>query len=267
MNFHLQSKRPKRSWGGKLLFTFLVFASLLFVANHFGNGAVAGVFRNSASAVLGASEALEVTTGYLQDSMAQKKALLKERDALKERIRGLELHALNNLILASENEELRKLLGADKSILNRGILARVLSHGGSYPYGTMLIALESSTAPSVGAVVFGEHNTVVGTVTEVSSEAVLVKLISAPGHETKVLLGSGETLTSAVVRGIGNGNMTAEIARDAEVFVGDPVVLQGKASALVGYIGSIETKPADALKTVRVRTPLNLETLRFVRVQ
>ncbi|MAZ67476.1 hypothetical protein CL652_01760 [bacterium] len=267
MNFHRLNKHQKRPLGGKILPAFFIFVLLLFTANYFGNGAIATIARNAATVILGTSVTLKDAADYAQDSLTQKDALLQEREALKTRIRELELYALNNLVLVSENEELRKLLGADKQRLGRGTLARVISSGGSFPYGTILVSFEAPVAPSIGSVVFGEYDTVVGTVAEFGGNTATVKLTSAPGQKTNVLIGSGEAMLSATIQGVGNGNMITEIARDATVTVGDPVVLYGTESGLVGYVGSVETKPTDALKLVRVRTPLTLDTLRFVRVQ
>jgi cell shape-determining protein MreC len=268
MNFPLQNKRLPKVRTKNIFLVFVSLVLLLFIVNYFTDGSIAGVVRTPTAAVFGVGGVLERVLVSVQDSVAQKKALRKERDTLKDRVRELELYALNNMILVSENEELRRLLGADKRALNRGILGRVLSRGGSYPYGTILISLEAPVAPAVGALVFGDQNIAIGRIEEIRDSIGVVTLISAPGQETSVMIvGADNTSVVATLRGVGSGNMVTEVARDAAISVGDPVAFYGRETALVGFVGSIETKPVDARKLVRVRTPLNLDVVRFVRVQ
>jgi len=268
MNFPLQNKRPKPARIKKGLIAITILSLLFFAINYISNGQLAQLMRVPATALVGVKATLEGVASQMQGTLTPKKALLNEREALKARVRELELYALNNMILASENEELRRLLGSEAHAINQGVLARVVSYGGSFPYGTMLIELESvATSPSIGATVFGEFNTVVGRVTEAGRSTAVVQLVSAPNQEIQVLIGTEDNLVPATLRGVGGGNMVTDIARDAEIKVGDPVVLTGGDRALVGYVGGIETKPTDALQIVRVRTPLNFETLRFVRIK
>ena len=268
MNFHPPNRRaPRLSRRSVGLWVVAILIVALFALNDALGGAIADSARTSAGALRYAQRALASVGAYTGGVFERKRTLLRERDALKARVRELELYALNNMVLASENAELRALLGADAdSGGTRGTLARVLSRGGSVPYGTVLLALEAATTPEVGAPVFGAHEVVIGHVARASDTTALVRLIAAPGEETPVFIGVDDTLTPATLTGVGSGNMVADVPRDAAVAVGDPVMLADGARALVGVVGSIETKPADARKTVRVRTPLNLATLRFVRV-
>lgn len=267
MNFHLQNNRQGKSTRKKKFFvSFVVLAVVLFGVNFFTKGLLSSVARTPAAALWSTSGVLGDSITTLKHSFVQKEALRNERDILKERVNELEIYALNNLVLASENEELRKLLGNKKEALNQGILARVLSRGGSLPYGTILISREEPATYTVGALAIGEHNTVLGTIAEVGTNNAMVRLLSAPGERTQVLIGADERITSASIRGRGNGNMIAEVARDADIRVDDPVVLFGKETLLVGFVGDIETQATDAFQIVRVRTPLNLETVRFLRI-
>lgn len=267
MNFHPQNSRQGKSTRRKKFFvSFIVLAVVLFGVNFFTKGSLSNVVRTPAAALWGTGGVLGDSITTLKHSFIQKETLRNERDALTERVNELEIYALNNLILASENEELRKLLGNKKESLNQGILARVLSRGGALPYGTMLISREEPAAYTVGALALGEHNAVLGTIAEVGVNNAIVRLLSAPGERTQVLIGSGERITSVSVKGRGNGNMIAEVARDADIRVDDPVVLFGKETLLVGFVGDIETQATDAFQVVRVRSPLNLETVRFLRI-
>ncbi|MBL4644527.1 MAG: hypothetical protein JKX80_01535 [Candidatus Pacebacteria bacterium] len=267
MNFHLQNKKKTKSLGKKFFLGFTVLIVLLLLINILTNGFIANSMR-------GATLALWKVNGNIQDSLdsvhnsaISREALLKERDLLKERVRDLELYALNNLVLVSENIELQNLLGNENVHLRNGVLARVISRGGEVPYGTITIASASGVPFISGSLVFGAQNVLIGSLTGGEASSSLVTLVSASDLETLVLIGTDERITQVTLVGTGNGNMTAKIPRDADIRVNDPVVLFAEETALVGLVGDIEMKPTDAFQLVRVRTPLNLSTIRFVRVR
>jgi len=266
MNFPQRNK--KSSTGKKLLVGFLAFAVFVFALNTLTKGGLSSIARVPATALWGANGVFEESLTGFKNVFKQKETVQKENELLKDRIDELELYALNNLVLVSENEELRKLLGTDASDVRRGILARVLSRGGAVPYGTMVISRDASTANfPVGALVFGRDNIVIGKVVEVSGTNAVIKLLAAHDVVTSALVVSENAVTEVQVVGTGNGNMTVQVAREVQVAVNDPVVLFTEETSILGFIGDIETKPTDAFKILRIRTPLNLEAIRFVRVR
>lgn len=267
MNFPLQNRtRSRVSRTRIVLGVFVVIALALFAGNYFSGGAVSG-FAQSGFATL---HTMEIpgsgAVASVQEALTSKRALISERERLEARVHELELYALNNLVLASENKELRALLGS-ATTTNKGVLGRIVSNGELYPYGTLLVALDSEAVVSEGALVFGAGNVLVGTVIESGERTALVQLVSTPQAETPVLIGQDDRLTAAVLQGVGNGNMTAEVVRDADVRVGDPVVYLTNDTAIVGIVGAVVAKPADAFQLIRVRTPLNLSTVRFVHIR
>ncbi len=267
MNSLLQNKKDKKPAKEKLFFGFSIVIVLLFTVNFFTSGSISNVVRTPAASLWGIEGVFGNTLSTWNTALASKKALQQEMRILKERVRELELYSLNNLILVTENEELRKLLAGTSSHTNIGILAQVISRGGENPYGTIVVANSGSAPLAVGSLVFGASNVVIGSITESNKKSALVTLFSAAGEETQVLIGSGESVTQALLVGTGNGNMTTKIPRDVPIQINDPIILVTEGSALVGFIGDIETKPTDAFQHVRVRTPLNLETIRFTRVR
>jgi len=267
MNFPLQNRKGKKKAGKKALVVISVLALILFMANYFSQGALTKMVRVPALALWGANEVVEDTLSAAQNSVTSKETLIKERELLKERVQELELYALNNLVLVSENEELRKLLGGERTQSEDGVLARVISHGGEFPYGTIVIKNEGTKQLPVDSLVFGGQNVALGTLMHSSTNSSLLSLFSASEKETPVLIGTGDRVTQAMLIGAGNGNMIAKIPRDADIQVDDPVVLFAQETALVGFIGDIEMQPTDAFQLVRVRTPLNIGTIRFVRIR
>ena len=266
MNFHRHNnrRRPRRI---SLLVAFVVFGVLLFGINTFTNGSVAALVRAPVAAVWSAENSVSDGARSIQVALTSKEAVHAENKVLRERIEELELYAINNMVLKSENDELRALLGVESEQRFQGILARILSDGGVLPYGTISISRETQAPYVVGSYVYGANNVVIGRIDHVAGTSALVRLLSAPGEETKVVIGRDDRLTAAVLVGHGYGNFVLEIARDADIREDDPVVLLGEERSLVGFVGAIETVATDAFQTVRVRTPLNLDTIRFVRVR
>ncbi|QSH39498.1 rod shape-determining protein MreC [Candidatus Kaiserbacteria bacterium] len=267
MNFHLQNNRHNSGAKKKVFVAFVFLAVVLFGVDYVTKGSVANVARTPVQVVSSANTMIGSAIVSVQQAFARKTTLQRDQDRLKERIAELELYALNNLVLVAENEELRALLGEEDTVLHTGILANVLSRGGMYPYGTLIISRGADTQYSVGSLVFGKGNILIGKIEEIGKTNATVRLLSAPAERTTVLVGSGERLTELTVQGIGNGNMVAEVARDADIRSGDPVVLASRETVIVGDVQDIETKSTDAFQRIRVRTPINLHTLRFVRVR
>ena len=267
MNSLLRNNQRKRTVKSKLLITFFVVAVVLFAMNYFSDGVVTRFTHKPLGVAVLSNDVVAGAIVSFQQTFAQKETLQNKITLLEERIVELELYELNNLVLASENEELRRLLGEKDGHLNTGILARVLSHGGSYPYGTLLISHEQEKPFAVGSLVFGAENIVLAKIVQADGKAAQAQLLAAPKNRTEVLVGVTERITQMTMEGVGNGNLLGKVARDAPISVGDPVVLREKETAIVGYVQSIETTPTDAFQNIRVRTPVNTETIRFVRVQ
>jgi len=267
MNFHQRNKRNQGNRSKKIFIIFILFVGVLFLVNYSTGGSIGRLARAPLSGVYDANTFLGSAITGVEDVLTQKETLREENIRLKERVQELELYALNNIVLSSENLELRRLLGNETQSLNSGILANILANAGTFPYGTLVISQDIPGSYSIGSMVFGPQNVLLGSVTEVGDTNAVVRLTSAPGETTHVLIGAGERMNEVTIKGIGNGNMIAEIARDADVKIGDPAVLFDAETVLVGYVGDIEMKSTNAFQRLYIRVPINSNTLRFVRVR
>jgi len=266
MNFHQRNNNEENFLKKKLFLGFVFFVVLIFIINFFTGGVIGKNISTSAEPIWKIGDDLIGIFQSVNNITTSKYVILKERDLLKERVHKLELYALNNIVLESENKELRKLFDNKNIKTRNGILARVISQGGKFPYGTIIIAGEGDTSLTINSLVFVAKDIVIGSISVTNTKNSLVTLISAPNVETQVLIGTGDKITRARLMGIGNGNMTTKIPRDIGIKIGDPVVLLAKETAIVGFVDNIEVKPTDAFQIVRVRTPINIGEIRFVRV-
>ncbi|MBF05094.1 hypothetical protein CL644_00065 [bacterium] len=246
MNFHLQNSQHNSVTKKKVFVVFVVLTIVLFGTNYLTRGSVADVVRTPVRAIFSINTIVDSLIASVQQTFARTTTLQKNQEKLKERIAELELYALNNLVLVAENEELRALLGEENTVLDTGTLANVLSRGGMYPYGTLIISRGVDTQSSVGSLVFGRGDILIGKIEEIGNTYATVRLVSAPTEKTTVLVGAGERLTELTVQGIGNGNMVAEVARDADIKSGDPVMLASRETVILGTVQDIETKSIDA---------------------
>ncbi len=243
-----------------------VFGALMFGVNALLDGRLSSLVRLPAAPLQGLDASLTAAVGNARAVLSRNDVVIRERDVLRERVRELEIYALNNQVLKAENEALRRLLG-DTPEDGTGIAVRVLTRGGIAPYGVLTIAQPESTTLSVGARVFGAHGVGIGVVTDTFPTYAQVELFSQPQRSTDVLIQSGDTTTPTTVTGTGSGNFVARVPRDVTVQVGDAVVLAQDSRIVIGMVGDVTVTPADAFKTVRIRVPLNLATLRFVSVE
>ncbi len=69
-----------------------------------------------------------------------------------------------------------------------------------------------------------------------------------------------------VSKGRGGGNARGEIPRDAIVSVNDVVSVPAFGGRPVGIVGAFESASSSAYTTLYIRTPANLDSLRYVHV-
>tara|TARA_B100000745_G_scaffold58094_1_gene34422 strand:- start:13986 stop:14774 length:789 start_codon:yes stop_codon:yes gene_type:complete len=260
MNFHLPSKKkvPIRR---RIFLLSVVSITILFAVNYLTNNRIGDFLTPSTVGVFGINAAAGQALSPLYVYVANKEALIQERDALKERVRQLEWYALQKVILQSENDALRNLAGAND---DTGSVSAVRSSLSLFPYGTLAI---ENKGYATGDAVFAEYGALIGTVMRITENTAIIQLLSAPMNRIEAQIINEETVSPVVLDGIGLGNFKGAVPRDVPVYVGDPVVLPSADSAIIGYVGNITTQPTDAFQTIQVRVPVNLQTVRFVTVQ
>ncbi|OGG71160.1 hypothetical protein A3F27_02460 [Candidatus Kaiserbacteria bacterium RIFCSPHIGHO2_12_FULL_53_13] len=230
---------------------------VLFVFDIFSGGQVRAQARDSVSSVwkLGVSAGKAVRGSGFFSSRA---ALEKENAALKDQLARSQVRAAAYQALKDENAALRGMLRISENEL--GITAPVVSSFRASPYGTFLVGAGSSDAVTPGSLVLTEENFVIGRVADVSPHSALVNELFAPNVSTDALIrGAGVS-----VDGQGGGNARANVPREVQVEIGDPVtspVLKGRT---IGVVGAVEEDPASAYKRVYIRLPVNLAALQFV---
>ncbi|HEY1037064.1 MAG TPA: rod shape-determining protein MreC [Candidatus Paceibacterota bacterium] len=168
--------------------------------------------------------------------------------------------------LRSENEELKMLLGRVAEPDDK-ILATVLVRPPKTPYDSLVIDIGENQGLLAGDFVYGEMNYLIGRIEEVRPVTSVVKLFSTPGERIDALLGTGSTTSAVSVEGRGGGNFYIKIPRNVQANEGDPIVVPGTNSYVLGAAETVDAGEGDAYAHIYFRLPVKLNSIQYVQVQ
>jgi cell shape-determining protein MreC len=236
---------------------FLV-AVFVFGIDRISGGAVRGYARQGGGAMWAAASS---ATGVVTDSglLNSKRSLVEENTVLREAIEARDEQALRFDALQDENDALRAMLGL---ATEAGVTVPVLSSFSSSPYGTFRIGGGAALGIEEGSIVLTPGGFVLGSVIFVSPHSATVESFFAADKEIEMQV-NGFTFAS---EGRGGGNARGEIARDATVAENDVVIVPAFGGRPVGLVEHLESASSSAYTTLFIRTPTNLDSLRYVHV-
>ncbi len=198
-----------------------------------------------------------------------KDSLVKENQALKEKINSDLILLSSSQTLADSQEYLLKSLGRRAS--KSGLVASVLVHPPETPYDVLVIDVGTDDGVSVGqGVSLSADSTVmingpkIGTISEVFKKNSKVKLYSANGEKTNAVL--ERNAVPVVLLGRGGGNFEFSLQREVAVSVGDKILSADIGRSLIGVVKDVEGSATDSFKKVLVVSVVNIYTTDFVTV-
>lgn len=191
-----------------------------------------------------------------------KAALVRENRALRQKIEARDRAFVDYEHLQQENKELERFARRNRDVPR--ILGYVLAKPGIMPYDTFIIDVGSKDGVIVGDRVLVGDTVAVGSVVALQRSISKVQFISSPGVVTPVLLGSSALPVDA--HGFGGGILSITVPRGVAVSIGDALYLPTAPRLYLGAVLAVDLRPADALKTVFVRLPVNLFELSSVAV-
>lgn len=251
--------------GRKRLFFATVFILVVFVLDAFSGGKIRTIVRAGGSSVwkLGISIQESIHgSGFL----SSRRALLAENSALSEQIAHFQERAAAYQVLKEENDALRRMLHVVANTRDQnkasGITAPIVSSFRASPYGTFQVGAGDADAVSPGNLVLSAENFVIGRVETVDSRTSLIREIFAPGISSDAILRG----VGIIVEGQGGGNARAQMPRQSEVAVGDPVVSATLGARSIGVVGNISENSGSAYKSVNIYLPVNLTALQYVYI-
>lgn len=209
--------------------------------------------------------------GNLGAYFSSKKSLYYQNENLKREIVSRDAKMANYNALALENESLKNILlrvPAERKL----VLSVVLAKPNQSPYDTLLIDLGGQAGVAAGARVFAAGDIPIGRVQSVSSDMATVILFSTAKEKTPVIIpvslaqrDSSDIFWELVGRGGGNFEMT--LPRDFILAKGDPAILPGLTPYTVAITETILSDPRDPFKKALLRSPVNIQALKFVEVE
>ncbi len=259
-SYHQQHNHQRHF--SRVLLILLVLSLVLAALS--GVGVLSGLAQNMyASAGIGIRTVEQGTEGVIT-LFTPKPALVQENQNLRSTIKELRIRQLYNSTLQFENYELRRLLTATETstpLTQSSILARVVGYKG-IPYGTLLVSAESDGAQmNAGDLAhFGEW--AIGTVAEVTNGVALINLFTASDNAYDVLV--GESVGTFI--GTSNGTGKIMLPRDADITIEMPIALPSAKGFVLGEVEAVAHSDEEALQTVLVRTPFNINTVRFITI-
>ncbi|MDO8522472.1 MAG: rod shape-determining protein MreC [bacterium] len=260
---HHGSWAPRPGRHRIILATVIVCA--LVLVDSLSGGGIRSIARAGGSLVWRWGISIEGAI-YGSGFFRTRRALLAENSALTEQVAQFQERAAAYRVLQDENAALREILRVSEISRGKGkdsgITAPIISSFRASPYGTFQIGAGTSDSVSPGNLVLSAEDFVIGRIEVVDAHASLVKEIFAPN-----------TLTDAVLHGVGvavlgqgGGNARADVPRQADVAVGDPVISATLGSRAIGIVGNVSEDSGNAYRRVQIYLPVNLSVLKFVYI-
>lgn len=202
---------------------------------------------------------IKVWSGYFKS----KKALSEENMKLKNNLLRLSAIELENRALVDENDALKEEVGRGGG-RQQGVLGIILARPNRTPYDTFIIDVGANYGVKRGDRVITLGNIIIGEIIEAYESESRAVLYSSPERETDVII--GPEYISAVAYGIGNGNYRIEIPREVGIEPNFIISVPSIENYILGSVSEVKSEPADALKRILFKIPVNFQQLRWVEI-
>lgn len=207
-----------------------------------------------------AGTALTAGVGSAGSFFTDKTALMAERDRL---LAENAAFYAKSATAEARARDLERLLG-DREEAGEGILAGVLARPPVSPYDMLILDRGSDDGVSVGARVLGDGGMPLGRIESVTPSSARALLLSTPANETESWIGDARIPVTLV--GEGAGSMSAIIAREAGIIVGDLVYAMGPGAIAAGTVISVENDPSSPRSRVDIRPLSNPFSVTWVTI-
>lgn len=203
----------------------------------------------------------------LTASVGQGGSFFTSKASLQEKVKRLESENAALLVKSATAEararDLERLLG-DRTEAVGGVVAGVLSRPPVSPYDVIVVDQGSRDGVSEGSRVEGPGGTPIGTIESVMNGSSRVLLYSAPGKETESWIGEARIPVTLV--GEGAGAMSAIVARESGITVGDLVYVSGPGARAIGSVIKVGNDPSSPRTRIDIRPLANPFSFTWVTV-
>ncbi|MFA5932021.1 MAG: rod shape-determining protein MreC [Candidatus Paceibacterota bacterium] len=260
---YLLDKKIKR----KKLFNVALGVVFLAVLFYFRSGVFDG-FSAVSQTIFHPVLVLETSIGgKFKDTISyfiSKSSLYTENQNLKSQLNAEELRMANYDSIANENVSLKEILGRKNEKVSM-VLATILAKPNRSVYDSLLIDAGTEEGIKIGDIVFALGDIPVGRVDLVYKNSSKVVLFSNSGEKTQAIVGGKDVYMEVVGRG--GGNFEIILPRDFILQKGDQVVLPGISPYVLAIAETIISDPRDPFIKFLLRSPVNIQELKFVQVE
>ena len=256
MNY-LQNKKGKKNYSAFIFFSAILFI-LILLSPWIKNGLIP-----LAVPFWRLSVTLEDSFLNIFSFLRSQKKLVTENEELRKALNDAQNELLIKKSLLRENIELKIMLGREENP-SKTFLAAVLARPVKLFYDDLLIEVGKKEGVSLGDVVLGNGEIVLGRLEEVYDKVSKVRLLSSHQAETDVQIGD-EGLV-ATLKGRGAGNFYLELPRELEIAEGDQALLPGSKIRVLAIVRKVEKEEGSSVQKVYLKSPINIFNLKWVRV-
>ena len=200
-------------------------------------------------------------SGYIFRS---KSSLFYENENLLKENTDLKISMIDYQTIKKENIELKELLGYIPTD-NNFILSSILTKPNHSPYDTMIIDIGENLGVEEGSVVYFNTNIPLGKINKVYENTSLVTLFSNSGEITEGVIDGSNASVELIGRG--GGNFEMNIPYDLPVENGTLVMSPGMNLEVIAIVDSSISLPSDPIKKVILRSPVNIQNIKWVEVK
>ncbi len=221
---------------------------------------VPGALVSISSPLWAAGDSLTLGVENVGSFFTDKATLTNERDRLLAENAALQA---SNASSVARVRDLERLLG-DRTEAAPGILAGVLARPPVSPYDVLIVDAGSEQGVLAGSAVQGPGGMPLGMIESATGNSARVLLYSTPAQETESWIGEARIPVTLV--GEGSGAMSAVVAREAGIVVGDLVYASGPGARAVGSVIAVGNDPSSPRSRVDIRPLQNPFSLTWVTI-
>jgi cell shape-determining protein MreC len=261
--------RDKKQIARKRVLTQIVISVVVFLCISFGvflsySGKFLNIFGRP---IWGAKNATVGLIDGTANTLRTKSSVEAENAKLKTENAALVAEMTDYEIIKSENIALKELMGRVSS-KHKFLLANILAKPDLSPYDTIIIDVGTDLSVKAGDAVYGNGNLPIGEVSKVYGSTSLATLYSNPGKVTNAVLEGSNN--SVELLGRGGGNFEMKIPQESVANRGQLVVLPNSTTMtpeVIAIVEEVTSGPSDPYKTVLLRSPVNIQGLKWVQVE
>lgn len=243
-------------WLGPVSLTLSVLVLIVLVLRFLVPGALVVV----AQPFWTTGTVLTAGVGNVGSFFTNKVSITNERDRL---LAENAAFYAKSALLEARVADLEELLGG-RTDASDSILAGVLARPPVSPYDMLIVDTGSNEGVMVGSRADGPGGMPIGQVESVTGNSARIQLYSTPAKETESWV--GENRIPVTLIGEGSGAMSAVVAREAGIAIGDLVYMAGPGALPVGSVIAVENDPSSPRSRVDIRPLLNPFSISWVTI-